>query len=312
MAADLGVLLTLCVDIADRACIDTRAEVRLLALSHADYDLPKLYAEHARKAEAAGGGDAEPDTPKTRYGYSPLESLWLFGIEHETDQAEKDACRDLILHQDARTAAEWWQIEVYCLSDVLAVRKLMPALHAALVAFYDGMVGDVLSEMIVRGTYLRDREILRHRSAGFPIDVPLLTDIYENRQAVINGLSEACNAHYGHSIYVRKGKRDPIYSFSFVGFGDWLAKLDAPIDWDLTAARRFKFQSDYVGQQVAKHSSLKTLEKTRDSIWAMSSVDLRDLLTPEGYILSRPNPLHTVVGRNGPRSKQGFVLNLMS
>lgn len=315
LAADLGVLLTLGVVIAGRDCIDTRAEVRMLALSHPDFDLPRLYAEHARKADANTATDDDDDgpeaTPKTRYGYSLLESLWLFGIEHETDQAEKDACRDLILYQDSWTAAEWRRIEVYCVSDVLAVRKLMPKLHAALVASYDGMIGDVLAEMVTRGAYIRDCEILRHRSKGFPIDVQFLTDIYENRQAVINGLSEACNAHYGHPIYVSKGKKDPKYSFSFAGFGDWLAKLDVPIEWDLTECRRFKFQGDYVDQQVAKYPGLKTLKETRDGIRAMSSTDLRTLLTSDGYIVPRPNPLHTVTGRNGPRPKEGFILNLM-
>ena len=315
-AADLGVLLVLGVDIRGRAVIDTRCEVRMLALSHPDFDLRKLYGEAARQRE--DDHDLEVDDafsdipiPRTRYGYSLYESLWLFNIPHEVDQAEKDACRDLVLHQTLYNEQEWRRIEDYCLSDVVAVRRLLPAIHTALVTAYRSEI-IVLPEMVARGDYIRDCAILLHRTKGFPMDREWVQDIYEHRTAVINGLSENCNRHFDHPIYVKQSaKPDARYSFSFKGFDDWVRKQPIPIEWDLTECSRYRFESDYVDQQVAKYPFLKPLKETRDSIRAMSSRDLRELMTADGYIKARGNPYHTVTGRNGPKPREGFVLNLM-
>jgi hypothetical protein len=289
--ADLGCLWDLGIDLSGLPTICTWTEAKMIGMSH-------------------------PDTAGTLYRqkFGLLDACTAWDVADPLDPAEKEACRDLILNQETWDADEWARIERYCLSDVWLCRSLLMQLHRVLDSTLEGLVS-VTADMLKRGEYVRDSLVIHKRSSGFPVDTSLMDDIYDNRVPVCTGLAQAVNEHYGADLYEipkpnRKTglARPPVAKTTATEA--LVRSLGLDDGWPMTDTGKLKMDSDTLDEMVSRHPVLRNLRETRDSIRAMSSTDLRDLLT-DGWIKAPPNPWHTVTGRNGPKPREGFLLNLM-
>lgn len=290
--AELSSLLRLGIAVRDLKVVCLLAEASMISGTHAAFRLvrPSLY----RHLEAF----ALPVPPG--------------------DKAHKDAMRDLIIHRDAWSDAEWQAIVSYCWEDV----DCLPGLFSN-VEFVHRDVGTVweLSHAEQRGEYLKASAILDHRSRGLPIDVAWLNRILDNRHAVRNALAEQCNAHYGHELYVKRldklsvdenGKKlcSIRFAFNHKGLEAYLETQPFREQWELTATGKRRTDDDYLDDLIKAYPQLTEFKRVRNTLAQLKDDDLRQLVTPEGFIRPVSIPFYTVTGRNQPLVKRGFVLNL--
>ena len=238
---------------------------------------------------------------------SLLEHLRMFGIKAPVDDEHKTRMRHLIITKDTYNREQWRSIVSYCRSDV----DVLPALFCAIVEVHQ-RIGTAWEEAHAnyRGEYLKASAILEHRSPGLPVDVDWIRVIFENKNAIANALAEQCNSHYGEAIY-RPDRLRNRYAFSHRGLEECLDRLPYPIQWELTASGSHRKLDDvYLNELVKKYPELTEFKRTRNALTQLNGRDLRELVTPSGYVRPVSLPFYTKTGRNQPMAARGFLLNL--
>jgi len=268
--ADLKCLMALGIDIQPLKIIDAMAEARMVSLTHRDY-----WTE----------------------SQSLLASLGVFAVMAETDTAEKDHVRDMILSNADYSPAQWSTICQYGPTDITPLPMLMAALSNV-----HHEVGSPLSldEMLQRGEYVKAVTQLSFRSQGFPVDEVRLQNIYGNSKDIRCRLIESAAARYG-PIYWED------YCWSHEGFQEMVSERGYV--WEKTASGRLRLDKDYFKAQAQRYPELETLYQIRNLIQALTGTDLRPLLD-NGHIKPSVFTFSQKTGRNSPKPSLGFVLNL--
>lgn len=269
--ADLACLLALGVDITLLRVIDAMAEARMVTLTHQDHWSPSQ---------------------------SLLASLEAFGIQSEIEAHQKDATRDLILATDVYSDAEWSLIVAYGPTDITPLPVLMRA-----ISHTHQIVGSPVSvpEMLERGEYVKAVTVLSFRSHGFPVDEDHMREMYGNSEQIRHRLIEKAVHTYG-PIYWND------YTWSQEGFRELVCAKG--YSWERTESGKLKLADDYLKAQSKRYPELQLLYQIRKLCSALRSTDLRDLITPAGYIKPPVFTFSQKTGRNSPKPSKGFLLNL--
>src|SRR5262249_54593902 len=121
---------------------------------------------------------------ETPAGDGLLGALTYFGLD-AMGATEKKAMRDLVLRGGPWTADKQVAILNYCEEDVLALKRLLPAMIS----------GIDLPRALVRGRYMAAAAAMEH--AGTPIDVPMLELFRQCWTEIQDQLIAAIDANYG-------------------------------------------------------------------------------------------------------------------
>lgn len=109
------------------------------------------------------------------YGWGLIGALLYFVLDALT-AIEKDEMRQLVLRGGPWTQEEKQALLAYCEEDVLALRRLLPA-----------MVGNLdLRRALIRGRYMVAAAHIEHQ--GIPIDVPALALLRERWPSIQDDL----------------------------------------------------------------------------------------------------------------------------
>ncbi len=281
--AELQSLITLGIDVTALRFVDAMYESRMITLTH---------------------------TGHFKNQANLLTALDAFGIKTTTSTAHKNEMRDLILSTDQYTDTEWGSIVKYCWEDVDVLPPLMKSIKQFHAEMDDGWC---LTGAEHRGKYIRAISMSDYMTDGFPIDVPLLNRIFDNREAITNYLAEAVNEEHGEELfkYFKKGDR---YGFSGLVFSRWVNQEIAAgriHEWKPTSKGRGRStEKEYLKAQVVKYPYLKSFYDANKTFNALKMRDLRELLDDSGYIKTNTRAFRAKTGRNGPAPKEGYILGL--
>jgi DNA polymerase family A len=249
-----------------------------------------------------------------------LDVLAKFGITTPTDAALKDKMRDLILSSDEYTDEEWDDIVSYCWEDILGLPSLWRSIQEVHAGFTErdeeGRQTPKrynLTTAQFHGDYLVALAHLESHSRGFPIDVALLDQIYDNLPLIRRRLAEEANERYGGKVFVFDKLKDR-FIFKEANLDAFLKDMAAkgiPIDWQRTRTGKLKLEGDYLEALAKEYPIFKPLASTRSILQQLKHTDLRSYLK-DGFIKGVSLPFWTVTSRNQPLAARGFILNLPS
>jgi DNA polymerase-1 len=291
--AEIHQLLNLGIEVRQMKWIDALVEARMISATLPEMQVPSRYAD-AHNVKLA-------------------HQLRAFGVA-DVDDRHKEEMQKLCYTRTEWTDEEFAAILEYCAEDVAV---LLPLMKAIVQVHVDKETCFRLEHAIERGRYVMAVAILENRSKGFPIDVEWLNHIFENRHLVAAKIAEDCNEQLGREIYRRPKVRKDMppellarvpYTRSMLEITRLIA--DSGMDWERTPSGQYRLDEDYLGKQCRLNQNLMPLKTAIDSLNALKSADLRELLTPDGYIKADWFPYGGKTGRNQPRPSKGFVLNL--
>src|SRR5262249_15239699 len=117
-------------------------------------------------------------------GNGLLGALAQFGLDGIGSE-EKKEMRDLAMRGGHYTAEERKALIDYCEGDVIALRRLLPAMLPAI----------DIPRALMRGRYMAAVSAMQHN--GVPIDVEMLAKLRENWVAIQDDLIAAVDADFG-------------------------------------------------------------------------------------------------------------------
>ncbi|MDX2370858.1 MAG: DNA polymerase [Colwellia sp.] len=273
--ADLSCLVAFGIDISGLEVIDLMAEARMITLTNKDY---------------------------FSHSSSLLSSLEALNIDAcDTSAICKDLTREIILENKNYSTEQWIKIKTYGPTDVLPLKDLIS--HVWDIHVNAGHHIS-LKDMLQRGEYIKSLTMLNTRTKGFPINVVLFEQIFENKQAIYNYFQDLAIAKYGN-VYTNKGNHG--MRFSYKAFDKWLT--DNCIQWDKTPTGWPILQKEYFKKKVQSHPELNELYEIRKTLQALNTKDLRDKVY-DGHIKPDLFPFAQKTSRNSYKPTSGYLLNL--
>jgi hypothetical protein len=272
--ADLTCLLAFGVDIQRLKVIDLMAEGRMITLTHSNF---------------------------LSNSSSLLNTLNVLGIEtNDTAALCKEIARDIILENETYTDDQWTTIVKYGETDVTPLPMLINRIWD--IHVNEGHNIDT-HDMLMRGEYIKALAQLDFSNKGFPLDVDLVNDIFNNKTNILKHFQYTVNRQYG-DIYSPKGKDE--LKFSYKAFKHWLELND--IDWKLTDKGWPVLQKDYFKEQLTYHPELRNLYDVRKTLQSLSSTDIRSLMK-DGHVKAGLFPFSQKTSRNSYKPTKGYMLN---
>jgi hypothetical protein len=252
-------------------------------------------------------------------------ALKVFDIPYPFDM-RLDPIQIILKGKGTYTDDEWYQIQKYNKADVQVLPLLLEKLKALWIKY-----GVNYDEVMFRSQFCVESAIQYTESKGFPMDVQMIKDVFENRELIKYHVGVECNEVTGHKIYVAKIKKRPQeLSFSMEGFSTYLRDKGLYQIWDKTADEgdtnkngKLKKISVSTTKEVfekflmldeflsSNKDTLQSIYYARNTIKQLNSTNLAELLTSDGYIRTPPFPFNQKSGRSSPKPKLGFILNLV-
>ncbi len=187
---------------------------------------------------------------ETVAGASLLGALAHFGLDH-IEAGEKEGMRELILRGGPWSESERAAILDYCESDVLALRRLLPAMTPHL----------DLPRALLRGRYMAACAHIEH--IGVPIDVEALELLRANWAFIQDDLIAEIDAAYG----VFEGR-----TFKRERFERWLVRHEIP--WARLDSGELDLSDDTFRQAARTWPAVAPLRELRS---ALADLRLNDL-----------------------------------
>jgi DNA polymerase I len=214
----------------------------------------------------------------TPAGSGLLGALTYFGLDG-IGAEEKDEIRKAIGNGTWRERYAPDEIHDYCESDVLALRRLLPAM----------LPGIDLPRAILRGRYMAAASAMEF--AGVPIDVPTLELLRANWTRIQDRLIAEIDADYG----VFDGR-----TFKADRFAAWLVANDIP--WPRLESGHLALDDDTFRQMARAYSSVSPLRELRS---ALSELRLNDLAVGhDGRNRALLSAFRSRTGRNQPSNSK--------
>jgi len=211
---------------------------------------------------------------ETKAGNSMLGALTQFGLDG-IGAMEKDDMRQLILSGGPWSEQQRAGILDYCQSDVMALKRLLPAMLPAI----------EIPHALLRGRYMAAVATMEHN--GVPVDTDMVAELREHWEAIQDDLIAAIDIHYG----VFDGR-----TFKMDRFARWLA--DHGIPWPRLESGRLDLEDDTFRKQARAHPSVAPLRELRSSL---SELRLSNLFVgQDGRNRALLSPFRSRTGRNQP------------
>lgn len=227
----------------------------------------------------------------------------------------KDPIEIILRGKGNYTDDEWRQIEQYSLADTHVLIPLFRKLNSLWKKY-----GITPKEIFLRGDFVLESAYQYVKSNGFPMDVELIKDVFNNREEIKYLISKECNEKTGFEIYRAKVKKRPKeLSFNLQAFEDFLKANNMYDSWEKTDNKKVSTKEDVfekfmqVDETIARYegTAIDYIYDARNTIKQLNSTDLSTLLTKDGYIRTPPFPFNQKSGRSSPKPKLGFILNLV-
>jgi DNA polymerase-1 len=234
-----------------------------------------LYVEFRNSINAPRVAGVKP--PKTGL----LEALTHYGLPH-IESAEKDYWHDRFI------AGDWasWTAEdreaglTYCLSDVIALERLIPAMmnNPTLVEKFH------FGQALLRGRYMAALSAINH--AGVPMDVPTFEKLKAQWPAISESLIAAIDQDYG--LYDNG-------SFVTARFEKFL--LDHAIPWERLPSGAPSLEDDTLKEAALMFPIIEPIRQMR----LLKNLKIAELpIGADGRNRTWLNPFGSVSGRNQP------------
>ena len=211
-------------------------------------------------------------------GNSLLGALAQFGIDG-IGAEEKSDMRDLVLRGGPWTAEERKAVLDYCESDVMALKRLLPAMLPAI----------SIPHALMRGRYMLAVSAMQH--AGVPIDTGMLAQLRENWESIQDDLIAVVDADYG----VFEGR-----TFKTERFARWLAEKGIP--WPRLDSGKLDLGDDTFRQQAKAHPAVAPLRELRSSLSELRLMDLQ--VGSDSRNRTLLSPFRARSSRNAPSNKK--------
>jgi DNA polymerase-1 len=210
----------------------------------------------------------------TGIGNSLLGALAYFGLD-AIAAGEKKEMRELAMRGGPWTAEERAALLEYCESDVLALDKLLRRMLPIL----DG------DRSLLRGRFMIAAAAMEH--TGTPLDVPMLTSLRSNWDAMKSALIARIDRAFG----VYEGT-----TFKRDHFARWLASHEIP--WPRLESGALALDDDSFRQMALRYPALRPLHELRVSL---SQLRLQDLAVgQDGRNRTLLSAFRARSGRNAP------------
>lgn len=235
-----------------------------------------------------------------------------FKLNYKYDMT-KDPVKTIIENEEY-TDYQFREIKKYNIADTEVIIELMEKLKPLWAKY--GVTG---KEVLFRGQFARECAIQYVESSGFPMDVEMLTKVFNNREEVKYKIGLDCNEATGFEIYRAKVKKRPKeLSFNIQAFTEFLKSFGLYQQWNKTESTNkvsttedeFEKWMEVDGFLSANKDLLAAIYYARSTIKQLNSTDLLSLLTKDGYIKTPPFPFDQKSGRSSPKPSLGFILNL--
>jgi hypothetical protein len=211
---------------------------------------------------------------ETRAGNSLLGALTHFGLDN-IGAVEKDSMRELVMSGGPWSEQERADILDYCQSDVMALKRLLPAMLPAI----------EIPHALLRGRYMAAVAAVEHN--GVPVDTEMVAKLWEHWEAIQDDLIAAVDTDYG----VYDGR-----TFKMERFARWLVANNIP--WPRLESGQLDLQDDTFRQQARSHPAVAPLRELRSSL---SELRLSNLFVgADGRNRTLLSPFRSRTGRNQP------------
>jgi len=175
-------------------------------------------------------------------GNSLLGALAQFGLDG-IGAEEKEDMRALIVSGGPWSPEERKAILDYCESDVVALKRLLPAMLPAI----------NIPHALLRGRYMAAVSAMEHN--GVPIDVEMLTKLRDHWEAIQDDLIAAIDVNYG----VYEGR-----TFKMERFARWLVANNVP--WPPLESGQIDLEDDTFRQMARAYPIVSPLRELRSSL----------------------------------------------
>ncbi len=212
-------------------------------------------------------------------GKGLLGALVYYGLPH-IDLGEKTEMRALAMRGGHYTAEEILALLAYCMTDVIALERLLPIM----LPFID------FDRALVRGWYTGEAvSFMEH--TGVPIDVETWRLYQDHWDDIQDALIAEVDAPYG----VFDGR-----SFNSDRFADFLARNEIP--WSTTATGKLELRDQVFDDMSQAYSILKPLRQLRQSLSGMRLHGLT--VGHDGRNRTQLWPFSSTTGRNQPSNAE--------
>jgi DNA polymerase I len=207
-------------------------------------------------------------------GNSLLGALMHFGLDN-IGATEKQEMRSLILRGGPWSPQEQAVILSYCESDVLALKRLLPAMLPAI----------DFPRALLRGRYMAAAAAMEHN--GVPIDVEILEQLRRNWLFIQDSLIAEIDRDYG----VFDGR-----TFKIDRFAAWLVQNNIP--WPVLESGRLNLEDDTFRQMSRGYPAVAPLAELRRSLADLRLADLA--VGNDGRNRTLLSAFRSKTGRNQP------------
>jgi hypothetical protein len=214
----------------------------------------------------------------TLAGNGLLGALAQFGLDGIGAEEKKDM-RDLALRGGPWTQEEREALLDYCESDVVAMKRLLPAMLPAI----------SIPHGLMRGRYMAAVSAMQHN--GVPVDTETLVRLRGGWEDIQDALIAAVDADYG----VYDGR-----TFKTERFAHWLAVNNIP--WPRLESVKLDLTDDTFRQQAKAHSAVAPLRELRSSLAELRLSQLA--VGSDGRNRTLLSPFRSRTGRNQPSNAQ--------
>jgi DNA polymerase family A len=210
----------------------------------------------------------------TLAGNSLLAALTQFGIDG-IDAHEKQDMRELVLGGGPWSADQRTAILDYCETDVVALKRLLPAM----------LPGIDIPRALLRGRYMA--AVAAMEQHGVPIDTEMLARVREHWEDIQDDLIAAIDTNYG----VYDGR-----SFKMDRFAHWLSINNIP--WPRLESGQLDLDRETFRQQSRAYPAVAPLHELRSSL---AELRLNSLAVgSDGRNRTLLSPFRSRTGRNQP------------
>jgi DNA polymerase I len=186
----------------------------------------------------------------TPAGNGLIGALTTFGLD-TIGVVEKEEMRALVMRGGPWTKEERAAVLGYCMSDVDALARLLPAMLSRV----------DLPRALLRGRYMA--AAARMEYAGVPIDAPMLNKLQQHWVPIQDKLIERIDTDYG----VFEGR-----TFKLERFEAWLARAGIP--WPRLDSGRLDLSDDTFRQIARIYPAVSPLRELRSSLADLRLTDL--------------------------------------
>ena len=225
---------------------------------------------------------AERSSDYRPYGRGLVGALIHFGLP-TIGVEEKDEMRQLAMRGEPYTAEEWTALQDYCLGDVTALERLLPAM------FPDGRLP---LGALFRGRYMQ--AVSAMETNGIPIDVDAYEQLDRHWEPMLDRLVASADLE---NLF--EGRR-----FRHAAFERWVEARG--LDWPRTTTGLLCTDNDTFSDFAAIHPDVRPMYEVQKTL---RQLRMRDLpVSSDGRARCMLGAFGSRTGRNQPRSK-AFVFS---